>query len=625
MTTEKEPEEPGEEQLGEGHHDPGQVGFEVRERQGNQLVVAAVTAGGALLFVDKVNPSSSRSRSAYLKAMVKEVPGLGGKVPEGARVRLAGVCLKHDGVRGAGEVDADVEGGGIGSLAELSSEEINERIDAAIAGREATLDAHVAALDQKKKDAAIKLGQSPSLLSDQVDLIEQLGHVGERANSALLLLGYCTCRLRKPLHVLVKGSSSSGKSHLCEICSKILPPELVFHLTAMSEKFLAYLPEAALSGKVVILGERPLGDEEEVASRNKLMREMISQQFVTHGTVEGGRDSKNQGVLKLVLGPIASSETTTKIDIFDEDENRKIPIDVDQSDRQTRIVITHQAEALAGNVTQADPARIEASHNLIRMLKRPSHIRVPFAPLVGFSFPANRVEARRVHEQFGLLVQASALLHQMQREAVDENGDKVEWSARAHGSHTLLADPRDYVIAAALIQHSIGRALNKGLSPNDKLCLRRIEGWCAGVESGQKIGEFSTPEFRAMAREQTGKDMDSSNARKLLGRLVDFGALIQTQQGGDNRPNKYRLPDPEESAPGGGWALPASYEDLCGAYEAATHAEVPDHLSPAAFRDQDWWPQIADLASQWGSMAGVDLSADDDGEDEGEVEAGFGL
>lgn len=476
----------------------------------------------------------------------------------------------------------------IADASELSPVDIDALIEQAMERRDKDCDRRIAELDADSRVRAEKLGRHPGMLGRLIKACELLGHVGERENSGVLLLCDASCRLPRPLHALIVGQSSAGKSHLCETVGKLLPPEWVMSLTDMTPKFLGYVTPFELACRLVMLGERPLGDEELIAARNKLRREMISQRYLLIGTVERSSSGGNESQTRLVLGPISSSETTTKDSIFAEDQNRSIVLETNLTERQTELILERQAATFAGKARTLPAEWLQDAHNFFRLLKRPASVVVPFAELIADVFPKHLVEVRRLFPHFCQLIEVSAFLHQMQREGLDECGSPLAWSDRQHGTHRLVARPEDYEAVVRLVNPSLGRALRQTLSSSEKQLLEQLQHLVASRKPDDPgRAEFSTTDIAMKIEATTGREPDRRNLRKRLATFENHGFVKRIEQGSGHSPNRYRLLQtsgvPAETA---GWQLPATFAQLCEGAAPADGATVEAEEQP--------WTTVAD-------------------------------
>lgn len=568
---------------------------------GDRLEVLISDENGDLVHGDRLDPLSDTQRSRFLKSLQKKAPA----ISDESLLALDKLILKQLRTRPSEEPEAHAHETTDGASASV---EFSYLAPAAIKRLKSEAVSHVDAILSKatldllasSRETALQLGQANDLLYDIAAKIEHAGHVGETRNCALQFLVYLSCRLPKPLHSLVVGPSSGGKSHLCEKTSNALPPELVVTLTDMTPKFLAYLGMFDVACKAVVLGERTLGDEELVAVVNKFKREMQSNGYISHGTVQSDGKGKNSAQTRVVIGPISSSETTTKdaLSVFPEDRNRCIIIESDLTENQTKAIARRKGQEAEGGDFDVPFDYWDDPHNLIRLLKRPSRINLPFASMVAEVLPCNFIEVRRLLPQVISLMQICAFLHQMRRPALGEDGETVAWGAREHGDHILVGDARDYEIVANLMNLSLKRTLRGTITEADRMLLRKIQGMIKErVDPSLGTFFYTTDVLRLMGLE--GGD-DASNLRKGLRRLCDVGAVNLVQQGTRGSANRYDLVKLEGVPQDTGWFLPPTYEKLCAEYHKQTGLPVPDHLSMQGVREEPWSDQLGDAERTWG-------------------------
>jgi hypothetical protein len=305
--------------------------------------------------------------------------------------------------------------------------------------------------------------RDPDLIDRISDDIELQGVAGEKELVATLYLVYTSRKLRKPLAARVRGPSSSGKSHLIDKAASLIPPESVIRATQMSPQSLFYMPKGSLRHKLIVAGERSRNEKDEAAEATRALREMISA-----GRLSKLLPMKTGERMETVLieqeGPIAFVESTTLGEVFSEDENRALPLYTDERPEQTRRIVMAMADAYVGQAPgERDHARVrEVHHTAQRMLER-REVLIPFAAQVGAKLPAERVEVRRAFPALMSMVQASALLHQFQREQTDGG-----W---------VIANRIDYDVAVALLTGAMRRFLGGGISEPARRFAERLRGW----------------------------------------------------------------------------------------------------------------------------------------------------
>lgn len=352
--------------------------------------------------------------------------------------------------------------------------------------------------------------------------IERLGVVGEQNNRLIIYLVGTSAQLARPLAVIVSGSSSSGKSFLCERVSRLFPPEVVMQATGMTTNALYYFEKGTLSHRFIVAGERSRVEDDDQAEATRALREMI----------EGGRLSKavpvkegDRTITKLIEqpGPIAYLETTTLENIFGEDANRCLLLNPDEGKDQTRRIIEATAAAAVGRST-ADIDRICQIHYAMQRMLPRVEMHVPFADAIGRHYPTDRIECRRDFRHLLQLVRASALLHFKQREY------------RTSGE--LVANMTDYMNAEALARVPLATAAS-GISEGARKFLTQLR---------EKFGdaEFTTTEARKLP------NVAKRTVDTRLNALSAQGVVEQIRASQGNVPAHWKLTGASPEAGSGG-------------------------------------------------------------------------
>jgi hypothetical protein len=355
----------------------------------------------------------------------------------------------------------------------------------------------------------------PELLKRVVTDIDSRGVAGETELGATLYLVGISRLLSRPQSMRVKGPTSSGKSYVIAKVAGLAPPEAVIRATQMTPQALFHMRPGSLRHRWIVAGERPRKEDEDAAEATRALREMIS----------SGRLSKLMPVkigneLQTVLieqeGPIAYVESTTRDTVFDEDENRCISLFTDERPEQTRRIIARLAEDSAGGGVRRDAGRVALVHHALQRMIRRRDVIVPYAVRLGELIPDQRVEARRAFPHLLTMIQASALLHQYQRQA-GEGG-------------AVIAGPDDYRIARRLLQGPMERLLGRGVGNPAKRFFTRLKGWFGGAT-------FTSRD--AKAKEETSR----AAVYGWLSELHKAGHLEQVEAPRGATPAKWRLTD----------------------------------------------------------------------------------
>jgi hypothetical protein len=362
--------------------------------------------------------------------------------------------------------------------------------------------------------------------------IADVGVAGEKDLTLLLYLQGTSRLLRKPLSVRVKGGTSSGKSYLIERVAELFPPETKVVATSFTTNSLYYLGEDALRHRWVIAGERSrVEDDNAAAEVSRAFREMQSAGRLVKA-VPVKTDVGVETVLLVREGPIAFVESTTLLEVFDEDENRAISVFTDESREQTGAVLRRTAKAKAGAPDVAIARLVELHHALQRTLRR-KQVVIPFAETLADRWAdeaLNRVESRRAYSHLLSAVEASTLLHQMQRSA-DADGNLIaeredyELARRllSGGLARLLADQAD--AASVTFRVNLGEAVTKGavtptftaaqVAAAMKLGRRSVQRWLKALKTAGAVLEVSEARGSVAAVYQLEKGWQKTDPRIL--------------------------------------------------------------------------------------------------------------
>jgi hypothetical protein len=370
---------------------------------------------------------------------------------------------------------------------------------------------------------AEELLRRPDLIYRIADDIEVLGVAGEKTLTATLYLVFTSRKLGRPLAARVRGPSTSGKSYVIDHVAALMPPESVIRATQMTPQALFYTPKGSLRHKLIVAGERSRNEEDDAAEATRALREMISA-----GRLSKMLPMKRGDTMETVLieqeGPIAYVESTTLGEVFAEDENRAIPLYTDERSEQTRRILTALADRCAGLAHGVRaPGRVQQVHHAAQRLLARVEVVIPFAPRVGAELPECRVEARRAFPHLLSMIQASALLHQFQRER--------------DGEGRVIACRQDYEVAARLLGGAMRGLLGGVVSEPARRFAERLRGW------------FSTADFstrQAKAREETSR----SSVYGWLAELRTAGLADQVGEARGNAPATWRLTDADPAAAG---------------------------------------------------------------------------
>jgi hypothetical protein len=209
------------------------------------------------------------------------------------------------------------------------------------------------------------MANRPDLIEVVKGHIAKVGLVGYEKEGLLVYLGGSSRKLTKPLSLVIKGESNSGKDKVQRTPIELMPPEDVLDFMEMTRKAFYYLPEGAdpetyMAHKTYLGGERSHEETPEQRDNTKALRMMLSHGYVSQ---KGVKDLSGREVR--ILGPLNYSETTTKKSIFNEDANRVIQIALDMPFNQRRNVLYEMCRNYG-----EDKAKVEEERETVRELHR---------------------------------------------------------------------------------------------------------------------------------------------------------------------------------------------------------------------------------------------------------------
>ena len=169
------------------------------------------------------------------------------------------------------------------------------------------------------RDVARKILGSRRFFNHFLAAVKRQGLVGEQGTALVILLVVVSRLLKRPLNLIVKGVSSSGKNFLVRVVLSLMPIDAVREITSTSAKAWNYSRDA-FCHRVVLIQERnessgPVSPVRLLTSEGKLVR------LVT--TREDGEWVTKRYVVK---GPIAAISTTTKNHLEIDEETRHISL-----------------------------------------------------------------------------------------------------------------------------------------------------------------------------------------------------------------------------------------------------------------------------------------------------------
>jgi hypothetical protein len=267
---------------------------------------------------------------------------------------------------------------------------------------------------QPESDRTVPLlALDPDILGRFETDLRSAGVAGEERLSKLVFLAVTSRVLpwgkptERPVSVIPKGTTSTGKSHATRTTLKFFPSSAYLDLGSMSRRYLFYSEESFEHRFVYIPEWASIKDDEELVA---LLRVLLSEGRIVHGTVDIDRSAR----LIRKGGPTGLLMTTTETMVDAELETRCLTIVTDDSTEQTQAVYSVFADL---EEEHDAPVDFEPWHDLQEWIASGQRrVVIPFVRALGRLMPASATRLRRDYAALLSLVRTHALLHQAQRE-----------------------------------------------------------------------------------------------------------------------------------------------------------------------------------------------------------------
>jgi hypothetical protein len=305
-------------------------------------------------------------------------------------------------------------------------------------------------------------GQTPPLAIEKdilalfLEDFRRAGVVGEERLGQLIYLALTSRMLPwdpaaavRPVSLLPKGTTSTGKSHATGTTLRFFPEQTYFSLGSFSRRYLFY-EEEEFSHRIIYVPEwASIKEDDEIVA---MLRILLSEGRIVHGTVDRGDKGKGRQTARRIEkeGPTGLIVTTTEAAVDTEMETRLFAVVTDDTPEQTRRVF----HKIAGSQKGAGTLDLGRWHELQDWIS--SHgetpVYVPFADALAELIPANATRLRRDFGSLLNLVRAHAILHRANRQQ-DEDG------------YLLATVQSDYAPVRLLVGDVISESVEASVTP----------------------------------------------------------------------------------------------------------------------------------------------------------------
>lgn len=274
-------------------------------------------------------------------------------------------------------------------------------------------------LTAEERAAAISFLKQPRLLEQTNYYIGKSGVIGEDQNRLLMYLIFTSRKTNRPLHIISHASSGTGKSHLQEKVSELIPEEDKIEITSLTGNAFYYFDESELGHKLILIEDL---DGAEAALYP--IRELQSKQKLSKTLTIKDKKGNARTIHLTVRGPVTISGCTTQETLYEDNANRSFLIYLDESEQQDEQIMNYQRRLSAGKVNTEEQRQIrELLKNTQRVLQ-PLTVINPYAEEL--KIPKEAFKPRRTNAHYLAFIEAITFYKQYQREKkTDESSGEV--------------------------------------------------------------------------------------------------------------------------------------------------------------------------------------------------------
>lgn len=373
-------------------------------------------------------------------------------------------------------------------------------------------------LTTEERKAAETFLKSPNLLERTNEMIGKSGMIGEENNRLLMYLIFTSRKQSQPLHIVSLGASGTGKTHLQEKVSELIPEEDKIEITTLSENAFYYFGQRELKNKLILIEDLDGAENSFYPLRELQSKKRISK-TVAHKNTKG----ETRTLHLIVEGPVSVAGCTTKEQIYEDNANRSFLIYLDESEEQDQRIMDYQRKSSAGKINKHEEAEAASLLQNCQRLLQPIKIVNPFAELL--QIPKEVFKPRRTNNHYLQFIEAVTFYHQHQREqkADEETGEIF--------IETTLED-------VETTNHLLRESLLRKSDELNGACRNYLEQIKAYLEVENKKA-FSNREIRKKLR------INQSNQKRWTINLVS-NYYLKRAKGNKNQGYQYQITSYEE-------------------------------------------------------------------------------
>ena len=373
-------------------------------------------------------------------------------------------------------------------------------------------------------EAARALVTLEDIPKSAVGQLHALGVAGESAQLELLFLAVVSRLVLPPLRpvsVVVKCVSSSGKSFLVEQTLRLFPADAYHFMTAMSERALVY-DTAPLSHRMLVFAEATGADGSEL--QELLVRSLLSEGRLVYPYVHKDEESGKMTTTTIEReGPTGLVLTTTRAAVHPENETRLLSLSVTETPEQTRAVFRATASRVKGGaaITAHDFSSWHALQHWLAASER--RVAIPYIDDLAELTDNRAVRMRRDFTTVLALITARAMLHQATRDRAPDG--------------SIIATFADYAAVRSLVAELVSHGIQASVPEKIRTAVKKV----AEVYRPPDVG---SPEKCATVQDvATALSVEKSAAHDWVKRAIHAGYLVNIETR-KRQPAKLRLGDP---------------------------------------------------------------------------------
>lgn len=367
------------------------------------------------------------------------------------------------------------------------------------------------------------------------DNLRKHGYVGDTRPANLVYLALVSTLLPKPVSLVVKGPSGSGKSFALSCGKRYVPADAYEEFHGMSEKALVYM------GSKLDLKHRGLIIQEAAGLRDgpgrAFIRQLLTEGEIRYATVQSNKDGRLEGgELPRVEGPCGLLMTTTANSLHPEDESRMLSWHIDESPERIRDALV---AAASGKVTKPTEQELEDWHELYwdaqeEVTANGVTVFVPFGPSLAEGVPLSHYRVIRDLEKVTSLIQTHALLHYCAGER----------EADAEGR--VIATLEDYATVRELVEGILAHGLEVAVPDNIREVVEAVTALASTTDANGNAMPWE--EFQGVSQIKLAEllERDISVISRNVRKAIDEGYL-EDENAGQGRasrlfPGERKLP-----------------------------------------------------------------------------------